>query len=72
MFTPTSANLPKISDRMRSAFASLTVTQQQAVYLNVVEGWPIGYVAHQLGLPRDAAARIAGAARTKLYQAVAR
>ena len=72
MITPTSANLPKISDRMRRAVASLTVTQQQAVYLNVVKGWPIGYVAWQLGMPRDAAERIAGAARARIYEAVAR
>lgn len=71
MFTPTSANLPKISDRMRRAVAALTVTQQQAVYLNVVEGWPIGQVAWQLGLSRDAADRIASAARVRIYEAVA-
>lgn len=69
MFTPTRANLPKILDRMRRAVASLTVIQQQAVYLNVVKGWPISRVARQLGLSRNAADRIASVARVRIYAA---
>lgn len=71
MIAPTLASTSQDTQRMRHAFAGLTTIQQQALYLTAVEHWPVGAVAWKLGLPTDAAERIACAARTKVYEAVA-
>lgn len=71
MIAATSTNHSRISSKMRTGLASLTVTQQQALYLTVVERRPVADVARTLGLPYGVANGIAAAARTKLYQAVA-
>jgi DNA-directed RNA polymerase specialized sigma24 family protein len=72
MICPTPSTHRRISARMSAALDSLSVTQRQALYLSVVEHRSMSAVAHALGLPRDTAERIAAAARTKLYQEVAR
>jgi len=71
MIAPTLASTSQYAARMRDAFANLTTIQQQALYLTAVEHQPIGAVAWRLGLPTDAADRIATAARLKVYEAVA-
>lgn len=70
MIAPTVASTHQFTDRMRTAFAGLTTIQQQALYLTTVEHLPVGAVAWKLGLPTEAAERIASAARFKVYEAV--
>ena len=71
MIAATSASHRRISDRMREALATLTVTQRQALFMSVVDGRPASNIAQHMDLPEDLAEQIATAARTKLYEATA-
>lgn len=72
MIAPTRASHSRLSARMRDALADLTITQRQALYLTVVDGRPATNVGRHLDLPAELAEQIAVAARTKIYEAVAR
>jgi len=71
MIAPTIASTSQFARRMQHAFAGLTVTQQQALYLTTVERRPVGEVAYELGLPAAYVTGIATDAGRLLYEAVA-
>ena len=72
MIASTQTSQQRDQIRTRAGFAALTVVQQQALYMTVVDRSSVASVASKLDLPADTVERIVAAAKAKLHQAVIR